>query len=581
MPGPARPPGTLGDGPSGPGSAARAPRARPGATAATDPRKATGEHHMTAIYVEALLFAIVGGLTAAALRLPPLVGFLAAGFGLGAAGVDAIPGLDVAANLGVTILLFTIGLQLDPRSLLKVRAAGTAAGHAVAYTLLVAVVLGLASLLPLALFAGTGFGVFLLIGLATSFSSTVFVMAQLEESGRMRSTSGSIAISILVLQDIVAVAFLVLSADDKPALWAPALIILPLLRPLVNRLPDRGRRTELMVLGGVAVAMAAYALFDAAGVSGDFGALLAGMTLSGHPISDRFFDALMEIKELLLVGFFLQIGLGGVPTPAGFAIAGLLLLLIPVKAAVFIGLLHAMRLSNRTTAITALIMANYSEFGLIVASVAVAGGTLPETWVPVMGVTVAASFILSTLVGIRSERIISRITDLLPTVPEERLTASERPVHVEGVDALVIGMGRVGIGVYRRLADEHDLEVAGIEFDEDRCADLAHRGLRVIHGDGTDPDLWRRMRGAGRGPRLIVLAMPEHDANLTVLKLMRATELPLTVAAVAHQRHTTFDLIEHGADAVTYLYEGAGRELADFAWEAWGQDHPEAREGRD
>lgn len=530
---------------------------------------------LTAIYVEALLFAIIGGLAAAAVRLPPLVGFLAAGFALSFLGIHEIDGLHVIADLGVTVLLFTIGLRLDPKTLMRARVVGTTVGHASINTLLVAAALATLGFLPLAVFAGTGWSSFLLIGLATSFSSTVFVMAQLEETGRMRSMVGSISIGVLVLQDIVAVAFLVVSSHSLPAVWAPVLILIPFLRPLITRLPDRVRRPELVVLGGVAIAGVAFTVFDYAGIRGDFGALIAGMVFSGHPIAERMFDALMSVKELLLVGFFIQIGLGGVPTLEGFLIAAFLLLLIPLKAGALILLLHSMRLSNRTTALTALTLSNYSEFGLIIASVAVGAGLLPETWVPIMGVAVAGSFVVSTFINVRSDALTNRIVDWLPTVPEERLLEGERPVHVDGINAMVIGMGRVGIGVYRRLSDEYDLEVTGIEFDHERVEDLRHRGLRVISGDGTDPDLWRRMRSEERGPRLIVLAMPQHEANLTVLKIMQRSNLPLTVAAVAHERHTTFELIEVGADAVTYLYEGAGRELADHAWAAFIQDHPE------
>ncbi|WP_370625074.1 cation:proton antiporter [Corynebacterium sp. TAE3-ERU12] len=529
------------------------------------------------MYITVLLFAILGGLIAAAVRLPPLVGFLTAGFALSAVGIEEVPGLHLGADLGVTVLLFTIGLHLNPRALLELRAIGTAVGQAVVNTVVIAVVLAGVSMLPLALFAGTGWRVWLLIGLATSFSSTVFVMNQLESTGRVRSTVGAIAISILVLQDIVAVAYLALSGDEAPQPWALALFFLPLLRPLLARMPDRVRRTELMVLGGVAAAIAGYTLFSAAGLAGDFGALIAGVMISGHPIAQRLFDALVSVKELLLVAFFIQIGLSGFPDAAGWAVVAVLLLLLPLKAAVFCLMLHMWGMSNRTSAITALTMANYSEFGLIVATVAVANDTLPQTWIPVMGVTVAASFVVSALVGVRREDLVNWIAEILPPVAEHRLAPNERPVPVSDVDALVLGMGRVGIGVYRRLADDYDLTVAGVEFNESRCAELSHRGMRVIHGDGTDPELWRRMHAVEQQPRLIVLAMPEHDANITVLDLMRKNDVPVTVAAAAHERHTTFELLDRGADAVAYLYEGAGRELADFAWEAYTQTHPESK----
>lgn len=119
------------------------------------------------IYLIAIVLSIAGGLGASILRLPPLIGFLAAGFIMSALGLEQIPFIDYIAELGVTTLLFTIGLKLNPHDIARPRVVGTATAHAVVNTIVFA---GL-----FALFAIVGWTGLLYIGIAASFSSTVFV----------------------------------------------------------------------------------------------------------------------------------------------------------------------------------------------------------------------------------------------------------------------------------------------------------------------------------------------------------------------------------------------------------------------
>lgn len=147
------------------------------------------------------------------------------------------------------------------------------------------------------------------------------------------------------------------------------------------------------------------------------GALIAGIMLSGHPVSDRFSDALVSVRELLLVAFFVQIGLAGLPDAGGFFTAGVLTVLLVAKAGLFIVFLQRVGMSNRTSALGGLTLANYSEFGLIVDSVGVGAGVLAPSWLPIMGVAVAASFIVGSVVMCWDDRILPRLAALDPGSP--------------------------------------------------------------------------------------------------------------------------------------------------------------------
>lgn len=176
------------------------------------------------------------------------------------------------------------------------------------------------------------------------------------------------------------------------------------------------------------------------------GALIAGIMLSGHPVSDRFSDALVSVRELLLVAFFIQIGLAGLPNGGGIFIAGVLTVLLVAKAGLFIVFLQRVGMSNRTSALDGPTLANYSEFGLIIISVGVGAGVLAPSWLPIMGVAVAASFIVGSVVMRWEDRILPVLLRSIPEVAEERPVPDERAVVVRHCDALVLGMGRVGEG---------------------------------------------------------------------------------------------------------------------------------------
>ena len=149
--------------------------------------------------------AFVCGFLVKQIKLPPLVGYLAAGFGLHALGVVPDKSLETLSDLGVTLLLFTIGLKLDFKSLFKVEIWGGATGHMGATVILTALNSLFLGYLGMVYFAGLDWSAAILIGFAVSFSSTVCAVKMLEERGELRARHGQVAIGILIIQDIAAV----------------------------------------------------------------------------------------------------------------------------------------------------------------------------------------------------------------------------------------------------------------------------------------------------------------------------------------------------------------------------------------
>jgi predicted Kef-type K+ transport protein len=520
-----------------------------------------------------LVAALLGGALAGLVRLPPLVGFLGAGFALHAAGMAEPHGLELVSDLGVALLLFGIGLKLDLRTLLRREVWLTATVHLAGSLLLGVLLLAGAGALGAGLLAGAGWRTYAVVALALSFSSTVFVVKLLDERGSGQSLGGRTAIAILIIQDLAAVVFLVATHGEPPSPWAPLLVLLVPAAWLFRRALAALGHDELRPLFGVTMALVpGFALFEAAGLHGDLGALVLGVLLASHPGAGELSKSLFSVKELLLVGFFLSIGFIGLPTGEHLLVALLLLLLLPVKAAGFAVLLWAMGLRRRTSVQAGTALANFSEFGLIV-TVAMPNDVLSDDWLVSLATAIALSFTLAAAVAGRSEKLVGLARRFLPDRPPERVHPEDRPIDVSSADAVVLGIGRVGRGAYDRLHDGYGLSVIGVETVVTRVEHLRTLGYDVVEGDATDPEFWTRMRASDVD--IVVLAMPFHGNNLDALEKLRASGFSGTVAVVAQYDADLSQSFRHGAHTGIQLYEGAGAELADRAAGAAGVAAPE------
>ncbi len=505
------------------------------------------------------------GVLAVLVRLPPLVGFLVAGFVLNAAGARDVAILDDLADLGVVLLLFGIGLKLDVRSLLRREVWLTTVAHMLLTVVASGALLAVLAFLGLSLLAGIDVGTLALLGFALSFSSTVVVVKILEDRNDTGSLYGRTAIGVLVLQDVVAVVFLAASGGGAPSPWAFAVLLLlpavPLFRLVWRRL-DHGVMQVLFAL--VMALVPGYALFEAVGLKGELGALATGLLLASDPRAPELAGAIFSVKDLLLVAFFVGIGFAGLPTAQTFVIAAALLLLVPVKVLGFTALLWLSGFRERNAALGGTTLGQFSEFGLIVGAVGVSSGLLAQEWLVTLSLTVAMSFVVSALITGRGSSVSTRLARRLPAHRPERVHHQDRPIDVGEIHVVVLGMGRVGSAAYRRLVDHHRLDVLGIEHDAMRVEQLRGAGLEVVEADATDADFWDRVILAG-SVDAVLLAMPDQNANRLALDQLRAGGFSGEVTAIAQFDDEAEELRQLGSGATLQLYDGAGAALADLA----------------
>lgn len=392
------------------------------------------------LLVITLIAAFACGLAAHLLRLPQLIGFIAAGFLLSALDGEPLPGLADMGRIGVALMLFTIG--------------------------------------------------------------------------------------VLLMQDAAAVAVISFSTGEAPSPWALTLLVLIPLLVLATRRWQALGDGDLGVLFGLTIALVpGYALFEALGLSGELGALAMGLVVARTPGADQLARTLFSLRELMLIGFFLNIGFLGVHSVPHVVQGLALLLLLPLQGIGYWLLLVLLGMRHRTAVLSSLALTNFSEFALIVAALGVEAGWLASDWMDALVVAVAASFVVAAVLNPLSVSLATRVSARLGPRPLAHLHPDERPIDLGDARAIVLGMGRVGRRAYDRLSDDYGLRVLGVEHDATLVAQL-------------------RASGSDRGDR--------------------------TIAAIARYREDVEEFEHLGLETVVHLYAGAGETLADQAAETIG-----------
>ncbi|WP_306304424.1 cation:proton antiporter [Methylogaea oryzae] len=416
---------------------------------------------MTELYYLAAAYG--AGLLASLCRLPPLVGYLAAGYGLYFFAVPTSGAIAPLADVGIELLLFTVGLKLQFSSLLRREVLGVGGLHLCLVTL------------------GTGLAFFyleqqltggLLLGASLAFSSTVLAVKVLEDGAELSTLHGRITLGILILQDVVAVGLLALAGGGRPSYWALLLLLLPLLRPAAFRLFGVNESQEMKLLMGVLFALAGGAMAKAVGVSAELGALWMGALFAGHPDAKLLADKLWGLKEILLIAFFLQIGMAGLPLREDLLRAVQLVLLLPLQGGLFFLLFVFVGLRARTAFVSALALMTYSEFALLTSRVITDAGLLPDGWGRTMGIAVALSLALAALLNRFSHRIFSVMEPLLLRFERGGKHPDRLPVLLGMTQWLIIGMGRTGTAAYAML-EQKGVRALGLDatrFAWPRCA---------------------------------------------------------------------------------------------------------------
>jgi len=497
--------------------------------------------------------------------LPPMVGYLVAGFVLKAMGYSSNEQIEQVADLGVLLLLFSIGLKLRLKSLARSEVwAGASIHMLITMGVFTLAVFGAAGA-GLALVREMDVRIMLLVAFALSFSSTVFAVKVFEERGETSSPHAKLAIGILVMQDIFAVVFMTFTTGTLPSPWALVLIAaLVVSRPLLMRFLTKVGHRELLLLFGFLLAFGLGAgAFKWVGLKPDLGALVVGILLARHPKAGELSDVLLGLKDLLLIGFFLSIGLTGLPSMSDIGIASLLALSVFLKTGLFFFLITRFGLRSRTALLASLSLSNYSEFGLIVAAVGVTNGWLSGQWLVIIALALAFTFLIAAPLNTVAHYIYEKYTDRLQRYETGNRHPDDRPINPGNATIAVFGMGSVGVAAYDYLRSQYGVDVIGIDFNTEKVTHLRQGGRNVIRGDVMDPDFWERaITFQGLRIHTVLLCMPSFSENLHAAGQLQRMGFQGTLSAIVRYEDEITQLQAAGVQAVYHVYREAGAGFA-------------------
>jgi len=242
--------------------------------------------------------------------------------------------------------------------------------------------------------------------------------------------------------------------------------------------------------------------------------------------------------------------------------AGVLVLILPLKMIFYFLVFTRFRLRARTSFNTTMNLANYSEFGLIVCSLAVAGGKIDQQWLVVLAIALSISLIISSPLNRHSDLIFETMEKFLKKFESQTRHQEEQPYKHGKWHIGIIGMGRVGTGAYDMFKDRFGDVIIGLDFNPETVARQHTQGRNVQLGDVTDPDFWQRLPRTDSTFQLIVLAIDDFESKLHATKALKKRGYPGNIAAVAHFDDEVQPLLDAGLDTVFNMYSEAGAGLA-------------------
>jgi CPA2 family monovalent cation:H+ antiporter-2 len=507
------------------------------------------------------------------LGLGSVLGYLAAGIlmgpVMGLAGAEASD-LQHFAEFGVVLMLFLIGLELEPRALWDMRHKLLGMGGLqVGFTIMAVA----AALLAM----GLDWRVALIIGMMGAMSSTAIVLQTLSEKELMRTGGGRASFAVLLAQDLAVVPILAVmpllalsaggidthGAGDGMAepiitlvqtlpAWAVTLLTLAIVagiilaghylsRPVFHfvhaaHLPEMSTFISLLLVMGIAFLMMLV------GLSPALGTFVAGVVLANSEFRHQLEADLQPFKGLLLGLFFMTVGVGinfVLLIDSPLMIIGLVLGLMALKAAVLFVVALTFGMKGRDRMLLTLGMAQGGEFGFLILTVGLSEGALPLEVAQIAQLVIGLSMLLTPLLFLGYETLSNRFTALQPELPADEID--------EQGTVIIAGIGRFG-QVVNRLVRHSGLKTVVLDSDIGIVETMRRFGVKGFFGDPSRPEL---LEAAGiMKAQVLVVAVDNKEKAITIVRHVRAIRPDIHIVARARDRVHVYELFQAGANDI-------------------------------
>jgi Kef-type K+ transport system membrane component KefB len=503
------------------------------------------------------------------LKQPLLLAYLVAGFAIGPHGFGWVTdnrAIDTIASIGLILLLFMIGLEIDLKKM-------TTAGRLITLTAICQITgcLGLGWVFFRVMGLAGSWLEALYLGVAAALSSTVIIVKVLYEKHELETLAGRITLGLLVLQDLFAIMFLAIQPSLKHPAAATLLlalgkvVLLIAVALLVSRfvLPPVFRAVaqvpELVLVGALAWCFALAGLANILELSHEMGALIAGVAISTFPYALDVTSKITSLRDFFVTLFFVGMGMS-VPVPSLYLIVWMIVWSIFVVLSRFITVffpLYFMRQGHRISLLPAINLSQISELSLVVLALGAATGDVSAKSLGVVAFAFAFLAVNSTYAVFGNDAILSKASPWLKRIGLEDLPTSSSMAHSEARPKRVflLGFSWTASSFLEAVSrDQPELisELAVVDFNPQVNESLRGRGIHVIYGDISKTDVLLHA-GIARA-ELVICSLPNSmlkgSNNLKLLTQLRALAPHSKIIVHAERLDDASRLYESGADYV-------------------------------
>ncbi|HEY7759657.1 MAG TPA: monovalent cation:proton antiporter-2 (CPA2) family protein [Burkholderiales bacterium] len=517
------------------------------------------------------------------LKLGAVLGYLAAGVIIGPWGLRLVAEVDNIlhfAELGVVLLLFIIGLELQPSRLWVLRKSVFGLGGA--QVLATGVVLGVAGLA-----LGLPWPSALVMGLALAMSSTAFVLQVLAERNQLTTRHGRSTFAILLFQDLSVIPLLALvpllgtAGAHRGDPWLSAALALAviaavvaggrlLLRPVLH-LIAQSRIQEIFTAAALLVVIGVSLLMSGVGLSMSLGAFLAGVLLADSEYRHELEANIQPFKGLLLGLFFISVGMSvdlGLIASRPALIVGAFLGLMALKAAVLWALARAAGHGEESARNLAIALCQGGEFAFVLFNLAAGHAVMERALVDLLIVVVSLSMAATPLALAGNDLLSRRLARARPQRPFDTF-------EQEAPRVIIAGFGRVG-QIVGRILKLKRIAFTALDISPEQVQTVRRFGNKVHYGDASRLDL---LTAAGAsGAKLFVLAIDDVEASIRTARTVRRHFPDLTVYARARNRFHAHRLMDLGVELIERETFLGSLDLARQVLEAVGMAGWEAQQ---
>lgn len=524
------------------------------------------------------LAAVLGGL-GRLLKQPLIVMFIALGILVGPSVLDVTKSPDqihLLAEIGITILLFIVGLKLDLRIIKSVGK--------------IALLTGLGQVLFTSVF---GYLIGLLLGFSTlhsfyiavalTFSSTIIIVKLLSDKKEIDSLHGQIAIGFLIVQDIVVIlVMIVLSAIQKgegsslsedivsTIIAGVGLIGFTFVASkwIIPKLSSQlAKSQELLTLFAIAWALLLASVGQIIGFSGEVGAFLAGISLASSDFKEVVSSRLVSLRDFLLLFFFVDLGSNldlsiiGSQVDTALIFSTFVLIGNPLIVLIIMGLLGYRK---RTSFLAGLTVAQISEFSLIFAGLGLAIGHITNEIVGLITLVGLITIGLSTYMILYSHQIFEFLSPVLDVFQRSKnyTEMEDFEKNLKPYDVVIIGLGRFGNRLSDMIDKYPEINYLGVDFDPRIIDEWKAKNKDIIYGDIEDPDLLEQIPYNDNG--IIISTVTNNEHSIQLIKILRENKYKGKVFVTAATDKDYKKLSKFGLDeeilrphqmAATHFYE--------------------------